>query len=176
MFDHTIAADENPVKCGDLNCEYPNACTANLAGFAETTQCSPVNPPAEECPEPGSGGACTMEKKPVVCNGCPYDNDCLANQAGFVPNQCETPTPCNPTTDADCEEKPDVPPPCNPTTSADCEEKPVAPPPCNPTTDANCPKPETTGSGPATLENDSGAGAYGLAGGLVAGAVAFFMV
>ena len=113
-----------PVACGDgYKCEYDNACLANAAGFVN---CLPVE---ELCPKPGTGITCPLDKKEVICNGkCTYDNHCLANAAGFAAGQCfEVPTPCNPTTGANCPPTTSPPPVTNP---------PL--PPCTPTTTGNC--------------------------------------
>ena len=51
-------------------------------------------PPAAEepgkrpCPQPSPEVICTMEYKPVVCDGCRYSNACVAGAAGFVKEQC----------------------------------------------------------------------------------------
>ena len=54
-----------PVICGELDCEYDNACLAGSAGFANCT---------EACPKP-DGRPCTLEYMPLICGmGCEYSN------------------------------------------------------------------------------------------------------
>jgi len=43
-----------------------------------------TSPPA--CPEPT--GTCVQLNQPVNCEGCPYDNLCLGESAGYAPESC----------------------------------------------------------------------------------------
>lgn len=137
----------------------------------------------QQCPTPGGGAMCPDVLLPVGCgNGyqCVYDNDCLANQAGFVnclPLEPECPIPgagmacpsvkkeviCNGECryDNSCLANAagyapgaclEVPPPCNPTTSANCPPTTV-PPPTNPPLPPPCNP--TTGANcpPPTMVN-----------------------
>ena len=108
-----------------------------------------------------------MEENPVTCGTCNYANQCVANAAGFSPDQCGA-TPCNPTTSADCSTPPTGGTPENlPEGTPENLPETSTPAPCNPTTDANCP-------GPSSLQSTSDAATLGM-GGLVAAIVAAFM-
>jgi len=85
--------DYRPVKCGELECEYSNACGAALAGFNAATECRSAVPgvpeqaaaPAAAIECPVGEGMCTMEYNPVKCGACEYSNPCGAELAGFNP-------------------------------------------------------------------------------------------
>lgn len=84
--------EEAPVKCGSLNCEYPNQCNANAAGFTPGL-CWPAT-----CTTPSADVVCTMDSNPVLCgdSACEYANYCNAEAAGFPPTVCAAvncPTP-----------------------------------------------------------------------------------
>lgn len=139
----------------NLFCFYDNACLARAAGFVGCmpTNPVPVPPPQPVCPVPGRGMSCPANINPVKCGNnfqCIYDNDCLANAAGFVgciPVREECPIPgagmscsadINPVKcgnnfqciyDNDCLANAagfvgclplNAPPPCHPTTTGGC--------------------------------------------------------
>lgn len=72
----------SPVVCAN-GCFYSNACLAGAAGLA-SDQCSPVCPSIDiESASSAAGVACTREYAPVYCQGCEFDNECIAESVGF---------------------------------------------------------------------------------------------
>jgi hypothetical protein len=156
--------DGSSVGRAGPDCEFeacPSPAGSPVQQQAANTMQEPAiqsQPMSEICPTPGAGMACPMNINPVKCgtdHQCVYDNECLANAAGFVgcvPEDCPAPG-----TGVACPANID---PVNCGTNLDCVYDnsclanaagfvnclPVNPPvePCNPTTGANCPPSATT--------------------------------
>lgn len=77
VSDSTAACtlDYSPAICGDSECLYVNTCRAEAAGQS-------LDSCTETCPA-ADPAACAREYVPVLCNGCVFDNECLAKSAGF---------------------------------------------------------------------------------------------
>ncbi|GFH44567.1 predicted protein [Chaetoceros tenuissimus] len=80
----------DPVKCGDLECEYDNPCLAKASSYLFTTAktCKKV------CPESPADIACPTTYDPVKCGNleCVYKNQCLATAASpkeFTAETCK---------------------------------------------------------------------------------------
>ncbi|CAB9506723.1 expressed unknown protein [Seminavis robusta] len=133
------------------------ACLLAISGHAHAAGIRSL----QDCPPVGTGVACTADINPVECGDlkCKYDNDCLANSAGFAATQCNPVSQCPPvgtgvacTADINPVECGDMkcrydndclansagfaatqcnapPVPCNPTTTNDCSTPPTTPPP-----------------------------------------------
>jgi len=85
---HIVSAD---VICTSNDfpgkCKYQNSCWADAAGYDSKTQCEPLTP---TCPLPNEAIDCPRHVDPVECrskafpfNTCTFDNECLAEAAGY---------------------------------------------------------------------------------------------
>jgi hypothetical protein len=74
------------VKCGENNCSYDNACSAETAGWVPKYACTsePETTP-NTCPLPSGIAECSDQGGRVKCGDCYYDNACRAEMAGWIP-------------------------------------------------------------------------------------------
>jgi hypothetical protein len=96
----TCPVEQKVHICGSLNCNYPNACSAQGAGWNAELQCRLEGEGLvfddKGCPVTGPAITCMKEFEPHMCSKgkgspqCEYSSACLAQGAGWnVSTQCE---------------------------------------------------------------------------------------